>query len=55
MSESAPVAVVVPVYNRRLKLIKTLASVVAQTRSPALLVVVVAMSDGDAATTGFYP
>ena len=40
MSESAPVAVVVPVYNRRLKLIKTLASVVAQTRSPALLVVV---------------
>lgn len=49
MADSAPVAVVVPVYNRRLKLIKTLASVVAQTRSPALLVVVDdGSSDGSA-------
>ena len=40
MPEKAPAAVVVPVYNRRLKLIKTLESITAQTALPALLVVV---------------
>jgi glycosyltransferase involved in cell wall biosynthesis len=35
-----PIAVVIPVYNRRLKLINTLESVVAQTSAPALLIVV---------------
>ena len=49
MADSAPVAVVLPVYNRRLKLIKTLASVVAQTRPPASLIVVDdGSSDGSA-------
>ena len=49
MANSAPVAVVIPVYNRRLKLIKTLASAVAQSRPPALLVVVDdGSSDGSA-------
>jgi glycosyltransferase involved in cell wall biosynthesis len=36
----APIAVVIPVYNRRLKLINTLESVVAQRNAPALLIVV---------------
>ena len=40
MIEIAPVAVVIPVYNRRLKLIKTLQSVVAQSKLPTLLIVV---------------
>ena len=40
MTQHAPVAVVVPVYNRRLKLIATLDSVVAQSKLPALLIVV---------------
>ena len=40
MQRSAPIAVVVPVYNRRLKLINTLSTVLAQFRSPALVVVV---------------
>jgi glycosyltransferase involved in cell wall biosynthesis len=40
MTESAPVAVILPVYNRRLKLIKTLESVVAQSKLPAILIVV---------------
>ena len=36
----APIAVVIPVYNRRLKLINTLATVVAQSKTPALLILV---------------
>jgi glycosyltransferase involved in cell wall biosynthesis len=40
MPENVSVAVVVPVYNRRLKLINTLATVVAQRKAPALLVVI---------------
>jgi glycosyltransferase involved in cell wall biosynthesis len=40
MIQNAPVAVVVPVYNRRLKVIKTLETVVAQSELPSLLVVV---------------
>ena len=36
----APVAVIVPVYNRRLKLLATLESVVAQTKLPAIFIVV---------------
>ena len=40
MIESVPVAVVVPVYNRRLKLINTLRCVTLQSRRPALLIVV---------------
>ena len=49
MAETVPVAVVIPVFNRRLKLIKTLESVVAQTKSPTLLVVV---DDGSTDGTG---
>jgi glycosyltransferase involved in cell wall biosynthesis len=49
MAESAPIAVVIPVYNRRLKLINTLATVVAQSKAPALLIVVDdGSSDGSA-------
>src|SRR5262245_57487196 len=49
MADLAPVAVVIPVYNRRLKLIKTVASVAAQTKLPALLVIVDdGSSDGSA-------
>src|SRR5262252_4888644 len=40
MAQSAPIAIVVPVYNRRIKLIKTLATVVAQSQTPTLLIVV---------------
>ena len=40
MVASAPVAVVIPVYNRRLKLIRTLQSVVAQSTLPTLLIVI---------------
>ena len=40
MAQTAPVAVVVPVYNRRLKVIKTLETVVAQSELPSLLIVV---------------
>jgi glycosyltransferase involved in cell wall biosynthesis len=40
MVDTAPVAVVVPVFNRRLKLLKTLETIVAQSKLPALLVVV---------------
>jgi glycosyltransferase involved in cell wall biosynthesis len=40
MKERAPVAVIIPVYNRRLKLIATLRSVVAQSKLPAILIVV---------------
>ena len=40
MTERAPVAVILPVYNRRLKLIKTLESVVAQSKLPSVLIVV---------------
>lgn len=40
MSQTWPVAVVIPVFNRRLKLIKTLETVVAQSKLPALLIVV---------------
>ena len=45
MTQNASVAVVVPVYNRRLKVVKTLESVSAQTELPSLLVVV---DDGSA-------
>ena len=45
------VAVVVPVYNRRLKLIRTLATVVAQSKQPALLIVV---DDGSSDGTGQF-
>jgi glycosyltransferase involved in cell wall biosynthesis len=49
MAESAPIAVVVPVYNRRLKLINTLSTVIAQSKTPALLIVVDdGSSDGSA-------
>jgi glycosyltransferase involved in cell wall biosynthesis len=40
MAERAPVAVVIPVFNRRLRLIRALESVAAQTKSPELLIVV---------------
>ncbi|HZT35478.1 MAG TPA: glycosyltransferase family A protein, partial [Nitrososphaera sp.] len=40
MTQNAPVAVVVPVYNRRIKLIKTLESVCNQSELPSLLIVV---------------
>jgi glycosyltransferase involved in cell wall biosynthesis len=40
MEKLAPVAVIVPVYNRRLKLIKTLECVAAQSKLPTLLIVV---------------
>jgi glycosyltransferase involved in cell wall biosynthesis len=40
MRQSAPVAVVVPVYNRRLKLISTLTAVAAQSSLPTILIVV---------------
>lgn len=40
MSQYAPVAVVVPVFNRRLKLIKTLETVAAQSELPSLLIIV---------------
>lgn len=40
MAERAPVAVVIPVFNRRLRLIRALESVAAQTKSPGLLIVV---------------
>jgi glycosyltransferase involved in cell wall biosynthesis len=40
MTQIAPVAVVVPVYNRRLKVLKTLESVAAQSELPSRLVVV---------------
>jgi glycosyltransferase involved in cell wall biosynthesis len=40
MIHNAPVAVVVPVLNRRLKLIKTMEAVVAQSELPSLLVIV---------------
>ena len=50
MTQTAPVAVVVPVYNRRLKLIKTLESVAAQSSLPRIVVVVDdGSSDGTAA------
>jgi glycosyltransferase involved in cell wall biosynthesis len=45
MTQNPSVAVVIPVYNRRLKLIKTLETVVAQSKRPELLVV---MDDGSA-------
>jgi glycosyltransferase involved in cell wall biosynthesis len=49
MADFGPVAVVIPVYNRRLKLLKTVASVAAQTKLPTLLVVVDdGSSDGSA-------
>jgi hypothetical protein len=37
MADTVPVAVIVPVYNRRIKLIRTLESVVTQSKLPALL------------------
>ena len=40
MTQRAPVAVILPVYNRRLKLIRTLESVVAQSKLPASLIIV---------------
>jgi glycosyltransferase involved in cell wall biosynthesis len=40
MVNLAPIAVIIPVYNRRLKLLKTLECVVGQTQLPALLIVV---------------
>ena len=40
MAKTCPVAVVIPVYNRRLKLVKTLETVVAQTTLPARLIIV---------------
>ena len=40
MAKTWPVAVVIPVYNRRLKLIKTLETVAAQTKLPARVVIV---------------
>ena len=40
MAKTWPVAVVIPVYNRRLKLVKTLETVVAQTTLPARLIIV---------------
>src|SRR5262245_28164416 len=40
IAQSVPITIVVPVYNRRFKLIKTLATVVAQSKMPALLIVV---------------
>jgi glycosyltransferase involved in cell wall biosynthesis len=46
---NAPIAAVIPVYNRRRKLANTLASVVAQIRAPSLLVVV---DDGSTDGTG---
>jgi len=49
MAKTAPVAVVVPVFNRRLKLIKTLNSVAAQSRLPAIVIVV---DDGSTDGTG---
>jgi glycosyltransferase involved in cell wall biosynthesis len=45
------VAVVVPVYNRRSKLLRTLATVVAQSKQPALLIVV---DDGSSDGTGQF-
>jgi glycosyltransferase involved in cell wall biosynthesis len=51
MAESGSIAVVVPVYNRRLKLINTLATVVAQSKKPALLIVV---DDGSSDGTGEF-
>jgi glycosyltransferase involved in cell wall biosynthesis len=45
ITQNAPVAVVVPVYNRRLKVVKTLESIAAQSELPSLLVVV---DDGSA-------
>lgn len=49
MAQTWPVAVVIPVFNRRLKLLKTLETVVAQSKLPALLVVV---DDGSTDGTG---
>ena len=46
---AAPIAVVIPVYNRRLKLLNTLATVVAQSSSPALVIVV---DDGSTDSSG---
>lgn len=40
MEQKTPVAVVIPVYNRRLKLTKTLESVAAQNKLPGLLIVI---------------
>jgi len=40
MAKLGPVAVVIPVYNRRVKLIKTLESVAAQSTLPSCLIVV---------------
>jgi glycosyltransferase involved in cell wall biosynthesis len=40
MSQTEPVGVVIPVFNRRLKLIKTLETVVSQSKLPALLIVI---------------
>jgi Glycosyl transferase family 2 len=51
MAESGSIAVVVPVYNRRLKLINTLATVVNQSKKPALLIVV---DDGSSDGTGEF-
>src|SRR5262245_43116457 len=49
MIESVPVAIVVPVYNRRRKLINTLKTVVLQSKSPALVTIVDdGSSDGSA-------
>ena len=49
MAENAPVAVVIPVYNRPRKLVNTLVSVVAQSKPPSFLVVV---DDGSTDGTG---
>jgi hypothetical protein len=40
MAQTSPVAVVIPVFNRRLKLLKTLETVVSQSKLPELLIVV---------------
>ena len=51
MAESLPIAVVVPVYNRRLKVINTLATVIGQSSKPAMVVVV---DDGSTDGTGEF-
>jgi glycosyltransferase involved in cell wall biosynthesis len=40
MAQNAPVAVIIPVFNRCLKLIKTLETVIAQSELPSLLIIV---------------
>jgi glycosyltransferase involved in cell wall biosynthesis len=49
MAQTSPVAVVIPVFNRRLKLLKTLETLVGQSNLPALLIVV---DDGSTDGTG---